>query len=65
MADEVRIRLLGGFAVTVEDRPVATGAWRLRKDRTLLKPLSLAPGRRLHRERLYDLLWPDLDGTAA
>ncbi|MFE5402549.1 FAD-binding oxidoreductase [Streptomyces sp. NPDC056580] len=25
MADEVRIRLLGGFAVTVEDRPVASG----------------------------------------
>ncbi|GEK01516.1 BTAD domain-containing putative transcriptional regulator [Streptomyces sp. 1-11] len=65
MADEVRIRLLGGFAVTVEDRPVATGAWRLRKARTLLKLLCLAPGHRLHRERLYDLLWPDLDGTAA
>ncbi|WP_445281631.1 BTAD domain-containing putative transcriptional regulator [Streptomyces sp. DSM 118148] len=65
MADEVRIRLLGGFAVTVEDRPVATGAWRLRKARTLLKLLCLAPGHRLHRERLYDLLWPDLDVTAA
>ena len=65
MADEVRIRLLGGFAVAVEDRPVATGAWRLRKARTLLKLLSLAPGHRLHRERLYDLLWPDLDVPAA
>ncbi|MGW1587788.1 BTAD domain-containing putative transcriptional regulator [Streptomyces sp. NPDC002386] len=65
MADEVSIRLLGGFAVAVEDRPVATGAWRLRKARTLLKLLCLAPGHRLHRERLYDLLWPDLDVTAA
>ncbi|MGW4568363.1 BTAD domain-containing putative transcriptional regulator [Streptomyces sp. NPDC004561] len=65
MADEVRIRLLGGFAVTVEDRPVAAGAWRLRKARSLLKLLSLAPGHRMHRERLYDLLWPDLDPTAA
>ncbi|MFE3638497.1 tetratricopeptide repeat protein [Streptomyces sp. NPDC059168] len=65
MTDEVRIRLLGGFAVAVEDRQVATGAWRLRKARTLLKLLGLAPGHRLHRERLYDLLWPDLDTTAA
>ncbi|MEU5592978.1 BTAD domain-containing putative transcriptional regulator [Streptomyces sp. NPDC020298] len=64
MADEVRIRLLGGFAVTVADRPVAAGAWRLRKARSLLKLLCLAPGHRLHRERLYDLLWPDLDRTA-
>ncbi|MFI2645801.1 BTAD domain-containing putative transcriptional regulator [Streptomyces sp. NPDC018610] len=65
MAEEVRIRLLGGFAVTVGDRPVAAGAWRLRKSRTLLKLLSLAPGHRLHRERLYDLLWPRLDRAAA
>ncbi|ANP51537.1 putative ATPase/DNA-binding SARP family transcriptional activator [Streptomyces griseochromogenes] len=65
MADEVRIRLLGGFAVAVEDRPVAAGAWRLRKARSLLKLLCLSSGHRLHRERLYDLLWPDLDRTAA
>lgn len=65
MADEVDIRLLGGFAVAVGDRPVAAGAWRLRKARSLLKLLCLSPGHRMHRERLYDLLWPDLDRTAA
>ncbi|MEU5539848.1 BTAD domain-containing putative transcriptional regulator, partial [Streptomyces sp. NPDC020362] len=65
MADDVHIRLLGGFAVAVADRPVAAGAWRLRKARSLLKLLSLSPGHQLHRERLYDLLWPDLDRTAA
>ncbi|GGW70452.1 hypothetical protein GCM10010503_54590 [Streptomyces lucensis JCM 4490] len=65
MGDEVRIRLLGGFAVAVGDRPVAAGAWRLRKARTVLKLLCLAPGRRMHRERLCDLLWPDLDAVAA
>ncbi|MEV6839588.1 BTAD domain-containing putative transcriptional regulator [Streptomyces sp. NPDC051133] len=65
MTDEVRIRLLGGFAVAVEDRPVAAGAWRLRKARVLLKLLCLAPGHRLHRDRLYDVLWPDLDRSAA
>ncbi|MEU6069743.1 tetratricopeptide repeat protein [Streptomyces sp. NPDC047082] len=65
MADEVYIRLLGGFGVAVEGRPVAAGAWRLRKARSLLKLLCLSPGHQIHRERLYDLLWPDLDGTAA
>ncbi|MGW1893240.1 AfsR/SARP family transcriptional regulator [Streptomyces sp. NPDC002004] len=65
MADDVRIRVLGGFGVAVADRPVAAGAWRLRKARSLLKLLALAPGHRLHRDRVYDLLWPDLDATAA
>ncbi|WP_432168908.1 tetratricopeptide repeat protein [Streptomyces sp. 1222.5] len=65
MADEVRIRLLGGFAVAVEDRPVAAGAWRLRKARSLLKLLCLSPGHRIHREQVYDLLWPGLDRSAA
>ncbi|MGV9991135.1 AfsR/SARP family transcriptional regulator [Streptomyces sp. NPDC003374] len=65
MVQEVRIRLLGGFAVAVGDRPVAAGAWRLRKARSLLKLLCLAPGHRMHREQLYDLLWPGLDRTAA
>ncbi|MGW2707153.1 tetratricopeptide repeat protein [Streptomyces sp. NPDC001340] len=65
MADEVHIRLLGGFAVAVGDRPVAAGAWRLRKARSLLKLLCLSPGRQMHRERLYDLLWPDLDRASA
>ncbi|MFF7751769.1 BTAD domain-containing putative transcriptional regulator [Streptomyces sp. NPDC007971] len=65
MADDVHIRLLGGFAVAVADHPVAAGAWRLRKARSLLKLLCLSPGHQLHREQLYDLLWPDLDRTAA
>ncbi|MET8805227.1 tetratricopeptide repeat protein [Streptomyces sp. NPDC004546] len=65
MADDVRIRLLGGLLVTVGDRPVAAGAWRLRKARSLLKVLCLSPGHRVHREKIYDLFWPDLDGTAA
>ncbi|MBT2389777.1 tetratricopeptide repeat protein [Streptomyces sp. ISL-1] len=65
MADEVRIGLLGGLRVTVADRHVAAGAWRLRKARSVLKLLALTPGHRLHRDRLYDLLWPDLDAEAA
>ncbi|MFI6449229.1 tetratricopeptide repeat protein [Kitasatospora sp. NPDC050543] len=65
MADEVRIRLLGGLHVAVGDREVAAGAWRLRKARSVLKLLAMTPGHRLHRDRLYDLLWPGLDPAAA
>ena len=61
----VRIRLLGGFEVTVADRPVAADAWRLRKAKTLVKLLALARGHRLHREALVAVLWPERDGASA
>jgi predicted ATPase/DNA-binding SARP family transcriptional activator len=67
LADDagVRIRLLGGFEVTVADRAVAADAWRLRKAKTLVKLLALARGHRLHREALVAVLWPDRDGASA
>ena len=61
----VRIRLLGGFEVTVDGRPVAASAWRLRKAKTLVKLLALAHGHRLHRDALVAVLWPDRDGASA
>jgi predicted ATPase/DNA-binding SARP family transcriptional activator/DNA-binding CsgD family transcriptional regulator len=61
----VRIRLLGGFSVSVGDRTVLKDAWRLRKAASLVKLLALAPGHRLHREQVMDLLWPDLGKRAA
>jgi predicted ATPase/DNA-binding SARP family transcriptional activator len=61
---DVRIALLGGFAVTVDGTVVEDG-WRLRKAKTLVKLLALAPGHRLHREAVLDLLWPDVDPRAA
>src|SRR4051794_25414641 len=61
----VEIRLLGGFRVVVGDRAITDDAWRLRKARGLVKLLALAPGHRLHREELIDVLWPDLDPDAA
>jgi predicted ATPase/DNA-binding SARP family transcriptional activator len=60
-APELRISLLGGFAV----RSVSEGAWRLRKAKGLVKLLALAPEHRLHRERASELLWPDRDPAAA
>ena len=55
----VVVRLLGGLQVAVSGAPVADGAWRLRRARTLIKLLALSPERRLHREQLVEALWPD------
>jgi DNA-binding SARP family transcriptional activator/tetratricopeptide (TPR) repeat protein len=55
----IEITLLGRFAVTVDGRPVANGSWTRRHAAALVKVLALAPGRRLHREQLIDLVWPD------
>ncbi|HEX8917689.1 MAG TPA: tetratricopeptide repeat protein [Chloroflexota bacterium] len=61
----VRIHLLGGFRVVVGTRQLPDEAWKLRKAATLIKLLALAPGHRLHREQVLDVLWPDLDLKAA
>ena len=54
-AAETSIRMLGGFTVTVAGQPVAD-RWRLRKAKTLVKLLALAPGHRLHRDIVVDTL---------
>jgi two-component SAPR family response regulator len=56
----VRIGLLGGFRVWVGPRLIEEGRWRLRRARSLIKLLTLAPGHRLHREQVMETLWPDL-----
>ena len=61
----VRIHLLGAFAVAIDDQIVPEGAWRLRKAKTLVKLLALAPGHRLHREQVIAVLWPDRAPEAA
>ena len=64
-AADVQISLLGGFAVTVSGESVEDH-WRLRKAKTLVKLLALAPGHRLHRDTVLDRLWPDIEpGSAA
>jgi predicted ATPase len=66
MADEVLcISLLGAFSVTLGERVVADDAWRLRKAKTLIKLLALAPERRLHAEQASELLWPGRDPDSA
>jgi predicted ATPase/DNA-binding SARP family transcriptional activator len=64
-AETVRIRLLGGFRVSVGDNTVPENVWRLKKAASLVKLLALASEHRLHREQAMALLWPDLGRQAA
>ena len=59
------VRLLGGFQVEVDGRPIQAQAWRHRRGADLVKLLALAPEHRLHREELMERLWPELGGEAA
>lgn len=61
----LRVRLLGTFEVVIDDRPIPNNAWRLQKAAALIKILALAPGQRLHREQVLELLWSDLEPSAA
>ena len=63
-AAEVCIFLLGGFSVVIRGQPVADH-WRLRKAKTLVKLLALAPRHRLHRDVIVDALWPNAAPEAA
>ncbi len=55
---EIHVTLLGRFAVTVGGVPVAEAGWKRRHAAAVVKVLALAPGRRLHREQVIDLVWP-------
>ena len=61
----MRVRMLGGFRVSVGPRILEEGAWRLRKAANLVKILALSPRHRIHREQVMDMLWPDLGSQAA
>ena len=63
---EIHVTLLGRFAVTVGGVPVAEAGWKRRHAAAVVvvKVLALAPGRRLHREQVIDLVRPG-DTTAA
>jgi len=54
----MRIRLLGRFVIDVDGRDVGVRPWRLRKARTVVKVLALAPEQGMHRDQLIELLRP-------
>ena len=60
----LRVQLLGSFVVTVDGVAVEAARWRLRKARSLVAMLALAPGQRRHREQVLDRLWPELEPVA-
>jgi DNA-binding SARP family transcriptional activator/pimeloyl-ACP methyl ester carboxylesterase len=60
-AVSVEIDLLDRFVVRIDGLPVADAAWTRRDAAAVVKVLALAEGRRLHREQLIDLLWPELN----
>src|SRR4051812_2511899 len=64
-ARDVSVQLLGGFRVTVDGRAVPDEEWRRRSAAHLVQLVALAPGRRLHRERVLAALWPDVDPAEA
>jgi predicted ATPase/DNA-binding SARP family transcriptional activator len=66
MGDEVLcISLLGAFSVTLGAEAVPDDAWRLRKAKTLVKLIALAPEQRLHSDEAAELLWPDRDPASS
>lgn len=60
MARSCAVRLLGGFQVAVDGRPVPEEAWRHRRGADLVKLLALASQHRLHRDQVMEHLWPEL-----
>ena len=58
--ERLAIQLLGEFRVSVGARTIDERDWTLRKAKSLVKLLALAPHHRLHREHLMDRLWLDM-----
>ena len=56
---DVAITVLGRFSVAVGPKMIDGAEWRRRPAANLVKLLALQAGRRLHREQVMDLLWPD------
>src|SRR3954452_10145571 len=57
--------MLGRFAVLVDGTAIPDGQWRLRKSRSVIKVLALAPSRAMHPERVQELLWPEREPASA
>lgn len=62
---QLRIQLLGEFAVWLGSEKIPEERWRLRRTRSLVKLLALAAGHRMHRDQVADTLWPESDPDAS
>src|SRR5919199_1911047 len=61
----VQVFTLGGFRVLVGGRRVEDSAWRRKAARQLFKVLVGRPGRRITRDEVVELFWPESDPDAA
>lgn len=61
----LRIRTLGAFLLWRGDQEVRDRDWRSSKARQLFQLLLTERGRMLPRERILDLLWPEMDLESA
>jgi DNA-binding SARP family transcriptional activator len=57
-AIDVSITMLGEFAIQIDNRRIGLEAFERRGAAELVQLLAMQPGRRLHRERVLDALWP-------
>jgi DNA-binding SARP family transcriptional activator len=61
----LQIFTLGSFGLVVAGRSVAIEKWKRKQAVTVLKYLVTQLDRPVHRERLLDSLWPDVDESQA
>ena len=62
---QLEVWLLGRFEVLVDSQPVPADAWAQRRAADLVKLLALAPGHRMPRDEVLEMLWPQLAADAA
>ena len=56
---------MGGFTVSIDGVALPDERWHRRHASALVKLLALAPRAQLHRDRVIDALWPDVDPDLA
>jgi hypothetical protein len=58
---DLDIRVLGRFSVAVDGKLIEEQRWLRKKARLLVKLLAVAPGKKMHREQLLEIPWPDAE----
>src|SRR5690606_10710586 len=60
----LKVQLLGRFAVSIGAAEVPASEWPSLRAQQLVQLLSLQPRHRMHRDRVIEALWPQLDPQA-
>lgn len=58
---KLQVSTLGSFGLAVGGRDVTLQKWKRKQAVTLLKFLVTQVGRPIHRERIFDCIWPNID----